>query len=342
MNTQHLSEIGQWWIATLERSIGDIFTKRTAQKAPVIEIGRFHIRLAAPDLSVEINHEDLDAELLASYLKTRQAPVIALERDRYVLRRLSSIRVPAARARAMASFDLQSATPFKPDEVYCLLIESASDPSPSETAYAVIKRDVVDTLLRTLHPIGIEPRAMVLLPALDRGLRIRKIERTDFQALLVKKTWQNRYRNLMGMLLVLLMVATVSNAHFNLSEAEAAANTPVAELEKKAVKIRKEIDDRATKIDEFNALLENTIARRSMSEIWEELSIALPDSAYLTELYINNSIIRLTGYSKSTASMIVPLEGSRMFENAEFSSAVVKVPGEEGERFQLSLELASQ
>ena len=52
--------------------------------------------------------------------------------------------------------------------------------------------------------------------------------------------------------------------------------------------------------------------------VLEALSRALPDQAYLTELALENGVVRLTGFANDAPSLLVPLERSGFFGDVHF------------------------
>jgi general secretion pathway protein L len=78
-------------------------------------------------------------------------------------------------------------------------------------------------------------------------------------------------------------------------------------------------------------------------EIWEELTKILPDDSWLTDLSVDGSVIKMTGFArKSAASLVALLEKSKLFSEPSFLSPVVRVPGQSGERFEIQFRLRAE
>ena len=75
---------------------------------------------------------------------------------------------------------------------------------------------------------------------------------------------------------------------------------------------------------------------------WEELSRILPDTAFLTDLTIKDERVEIAGFSEKPATLIGSIEASALFQRAQFTSPVVKVPGFTGDNFHISFEQEEQ
>jgi general secretion pathway protein L len=70
--------------------------------------------------------------------------------------------------------------------------------------------------------------------------------------------------------------------------------------------------------------------------VLEALSRALPDTAYLTELRIDNTKVRIIGLASDAASLIAPLERSGHFAEVHFSAPTTR--GVDGALFRFNIE----
>ncbi|HYA73823.1 MAG TPA: PilN domain-containing protein [Roseiarcus sp.] len=67
----------------------------------------------------------------------------------------------------------------------------------------------------------------------------------------------------------------------------------------------------------------------------EALSRTLPDSAYLTQLHIEDGKVQLAGLAEDVPGLIRLIERSRHFTHAAFSAPTTNTPTERGERFHI-------
>ena len=74
----------------------------------------------------------------------------------------------------------------------------------------------------------------------------------------------------------------------------------------------------------------------SIVVVLEALSRALPDSAYLTELSLENATVRIVGLAKDAPSLIAPLEHSGAMTGVHFFSPTTREP--DGSHFRFHIE----
>lgn len=265
---------------------------------------------------------------------------LVLPASRYILRILSPLRVPASQARAMAMLDLATATPFNPEDVYCLAVERIGQPMNSPTAYAVIKRSALESQFGRARKDG-STIGGLLLEGVGKQPEWRAM-RHELARIDPLPAWRRRLRLGVAGLLTLGIVATSVNFALAYAGAKDLVASKMPALEDRAMAVREEINRRAARVAELDSLRSSLASERSMSEVLEELSRVLPDTAYLTDITIKEGQASLIGFSVSASSIIAPLEGSPIFQGAEFASPVVRVPGQNGERFELKMSILSK
>jgi len=70
--------------------------------------------------------------------------------------------------------------------------------------------------------------------------------------------------------------------------------------------------------------------------VLEALSRALPDAAYLTELHLDNTTLRMIGLASDAPSLIAPLERSGHFTDVHFFAPTTRGP--DGSLFSFHIE----
>jgi general secretion pathway protein L len=70
--------------------------------------------------------------------------------------------------------------------------------------------------------------------------------------------------------------------------------------------------------------------------VLEALSRALPDAAYLTELHLDNTTLRMIGLASDAPSLIAPLERSGHFTDVHFFAPTTRGP--DGSLFRFHIE----
>jgi general secretion pathway protein L len=85
------------------------------------------------------------------------------------------------------------------------------------------------------------------------------------------------------------------------------------------------------------------LARRKLAasplRVIEELTERLPDTAWVSYLYLAGSEVRISGYAGDTAGLIATLEQSPVLQNPRFRAAVTRSGSAEIDRFELSVDI---
>jgi general secretion pathway protein L len=76
--------------------------------------------------------------------------------------------------------------------------------------------------------------------------------------------------------------------------------------------------------------------------IWAELTKLMPDTAWLSELRIENSQVVISGFAKSSAELLGVLEASPLFEQASFTSPVSMARDSSVEQFSIRVKIEHQ
>ena len=88
--------------------------------------------------------------------------------------------------------------------------------------------------------------------------------------------------------------------------------------------------------------LQNLMMRRvSKLEVLKELSVLIPEDAWLDKTLITNETIEINGYAESASFLIGILEDSPLFENVIFPSTITKRGGQK-ERFRIKADIQKE
>jgi general secretion pathway protein L len=126
---------------------------------------------------------------------------------------------------------------------------------------------------------------------------------------------------------------------FTLEEAAAGVDAEIEKMEPAAKKARAVFKRRADSMARLQALSREKQAYLPTVRILEELTHIIPDETFLTDFTLDKQKIRISGFSTSAASLIAVVDASPLFANPKFTAAVVKVPGRNGEQFNMELDL---
>lgn len=261
---------------------------------------------------------------------------LALDAQSYILRTLSPLRLPASRARSMAALDVRSSTPFSIDDVHCFSVQALGD--AKATAYAIVKRSLIDTAIETMRLSHRPISRVVLLPRDENDAPIGELSPADLARLNGTRNGK-RIAEFALAAAFAAAIGTIGHWYWQYHSAQTALEITLPPLEAEAKKARAALNERAARLAEVDRLRGAIASQRRMTDVLEEISRLLPDSVYLTDLTVEGESATLVGFAGSASSIISPIEASPMFERAEFASPVLKVPGQDGERFDVKLKV---
>ena len=89
--------------------------------------------------------------------------------------------------------------------------------------------------------------------------------------------------------------------------------------------------------DEGKAIEEKVLRDPSAIELLKELTLVIPNSAWLTDTQLKDHKLNIGGYSDSALELIGVLEESPWFANVEFRGTITKRAGKE--RFKLDADI---
>lgn len=288
------------------------------------------------------NAQDAVGLLTKKFIKIRIAkPMVRLivEPDRYLKRHLSNLKLPQSKLSAMASLDMQSATPFRSDDVF--LICDGDGQITKGSGYIIVKKTILEPLLEQLKNAGIHVEnlefadsANAICPKAD-----------TIKQLFTASKWrilQSRLTGFAFALIVAGLVFSASHAHWRYYKAEKSLDNLIAAGRVEAEKVRTLISSRNQKIHQLISVRNEKKDAVPLVSILEEMSRIIPDSTWLTDIQIDNGKIQFSGFSKSAAALIPLLEDSNLFKAPTFKSPVVRVNTQAGERFTISMQVESE
>lgn len=333
-----------WWFRNTLAGLGpdSAASVRAGVRGCILEIESRGCRLAGRD---EVELADCsDPEQLVELISASDGATAGKRRNialkmnpgSFVLRPLSALVLPESRQRAMAELDLTASTPFSADETYLYTTRSYS--APQSASYVIVRRNIVDPVFEAARRSGTRVSAL-------------RFEHDGMEYQLTPAAWHGLRRRLDGgrrrpglpvaaCLVVLGLAATLVHAHAIQARARQSIDTSLESLGEQARAVRAELDRRTDIVAAIDAQRSNVASALRITEVWEELARALPDSAYLTDMTVSDDVVTVVGFAAAASMVIVALEGSPMFDKAEFTAPVIRIPGQEGERFTVNLTMA--
>nr|WP_234892901.1 PilN domain-containing protein [Sinorhizobium fredii] len=304
---------------------------RSGRPAPVLTISRDGCELTEDPERIPLADlgERLRALLAAGAFKGNGIRV-HLAPDRCLRRTVSPRRLPISALRRAAELDVETQTPFDLSAVKILVPAEQGGAS----AYYLVRSSTLIQVQEQLQNAGLE--VLELSTGGESGATVRlAIGGTALRA-------GRRVRpakTLMAATIVttaVLLFLSWYQLHSKTTAANSQLDAEIARAEGDARNARRSYDAYVAKTSQLEALKSQSEGSMRATRMWEELSRIIPDASYLTNLTVKDKGIEISGFSKASSELIPIIEGSDLFEAAEFVSPVVKVPGFEGDRFTIS------
>jgi general secretion pathway protein L len=258
---------------------------------------------------------------------------LVLDDTRYLERTISHRRLPLSILKRAAELDILTETPFRVEDVKILL----SEPHKRDATYFILRRDVIDELRTQFRHAGVEVSGIYLGSGQVEVLSgLRPVDFSERPHRDIRRTlnW------LLALLMVLGCLFCAYQVQQKTSTAADVLDVEIGEASKQAHAARSRYDQYAKKSQQLQALKQSK--KLEVVKAWEELSRILPDTAFLTDLTIKDERVEIAGFSEKPATLIGSIEASALFQRAQFTSPVVKVPGFTGDNFHISFEQEEQ
>ena len=267
--------------------------------------------------------------------RTRSVYVtLSLPERVFMERQLELPGLTATAAESAARLDLIRRTPFRPEEVYASLARSAGNASTFHQY--VIRRSDVTALAERIRELGFNVGEV----RLEGSPHLLPFADLSDQALPARRMW----RWLNGTLAVAL-AGTLCwlwlNPGFAERDASQALATEVSALRERATELRREVDDLRADRAARDAFLGEIIGRPRLVEIIRNLTVALPDDTWVSDLVYNGSGVVVSGATtQSAAELVLELSKRRDIINPRLSGPVARLPSGE-ESFELAIDLVA-
>jgi len=247
----------------------------------------------------------------------------------------ATMRLPFCRLMEIARATVGEKTPFALTDVYVL--PAPDRKSDRQSSFYVIKRERVDLQLAEIT---------ARRPRIDRwGLRdgdqviwlpsrALEILHPAFHHI---RHWRN---GLLAAFAILIFAGGATYAHLfsNYSAAQQELATLVEARRTEALQVRKLLDRQQKSIAAIESARKGKAQSVPVVRVWEELTRILPDDAWLMDISIDGDMLTITGFAaESAAALIATLDASELFSAPNFTSPVVRIPGQSGERFEIRL-----
>ncbi|SMH41732.1 general secretion pathway protein L [Mesorhizobium australicum] len=335
-----LSDLMSWWPDELGRAFGSRFRPQAPAIGATVRLVR-----AGAEISVDGTEPHLAAEpsqiaplldQLAGGRGRKPAVGIVIEPERYLKRSLAAIRLPRVRKMAMAQLDLQSATPFNPDDFFVLA--TRFDERVTDSSYYTVRKSALVPVVEGLRSGGWRVASILL----SDGGELYPVDATSLREVVGVSAATRLGERAVSIGLATAaagLVALVGAAHWRYSVAGAEVAEQVEAAESQVRELRAVLAARDAKIAQIGVVRDEKKDTVPVVRVIEEMSRAIPDNTWLTEISVSGDMVRFAGFSASAAALIPILEASPLFSAPTFMEPVVRVVNQEGERFSIAMKI---
>ena len=295
------------------------------------------VRGAATDPCELTNAETLPRAIRQKLRSKKLA--LSIEPKSILVRNIAAIKFPPSHVKRMALLDVQASTPMSPDTVY--LLYRSPETKAKDTSYALVKRHFLDQAVQQIKQHKLAISAIVVKT--DEGTFVARQD--VLKELDLISTWKEIASKVAAYLLIafcLLGLGTAAHAYLRLSEAETKVDAASETARASLATLRKRQVERKKRIDIMESTRRQKLERAPIVVVWEELTRVVPDSAWVTNVSIDNENVSFSGFAQSASGLIAGLEASRLFKDPVFAGSVTRDAGGNQERFNIKMKLEAQ
>ena len=311
-----LVSFGRWWLSGLQKALPlNLLEKRQPRQSFFSDRQTISILNDTGESQLTENYsESMSADMRQALQDAKNKQfVLLLDESMLLQKQLTFPRMSDADLQNALKYHLSSATPFQPDQLYFDYIYTPTDEGVSVQLIAV-PRHVVQASLDFISESGQSVERMATRKFPDINLLPHERKQSMASA--------TRWRIAAAIVLLFLVVAIVltpliqKRAQLILLDAELAT---VKQLAKPL------IDKKNVVLKQYSAakrLLDMHAANKAELRILNQLSDLIPDSAWLMELRVDGTKIKIRGESDEAIGLLETLQNSKLFTDVHFLSPV--------------------
>lgn len=239
--------------------------------------------------------------------------------------------------RRLLDLDLERATPFRGRDVYTAyrIGEPVAGSSKCKVQQFVVKRDVLDPLIAAVTAAG---GTVVAADCASAGALagVDFLEAPDEAGRARRQLTPARL--LAGTALALLVAAALQMS-WKRDRALSQLREETTAARQQAASVRQALDLSEIAVKDLAKLQAIKLRQVPATMVLEEISRLLPDSAWVTDLRIENDVVDLSGLAASGANLLPLFERSPLFSDASLTAPVTFDQREDKERFSLRVRI---
>jgi general secretion pathway protein L len=265
---------------------------------------------------------------------------IALPASRCLMRQRELPAAAAERIGKILTLELERTTPFGSDDVrqaWRVTRPPVAGEENFEVAHVLAKRGLIDPLLVDARGLGLAIAAVDVVDADGRPLGVNLLTPSE-----VPLSVADRLNWAIGIALGLFLCVAFAAVFIALDRqhqamATLATETSAARTEAQAVRKRQGDFDRLR--ERIGQLRQRRANSPSLVALWEGVTRLLPDSAWLTDMRLENDTLWIDGYARNAPELVGILAQSPLLSGVTLSSPVVREEARASERFQIRMKI---
>lgn len=330
---------GHWWLNELAACVPERFKKdKSCDGAITVRFEDDGLEIRCPTGKAEIvsasDTPENIKEAVARFTDDAKTSVVEMLLHKNDFFTVTNTYPEKARDKLqqLTMLEITRSMPFDAGEVYADTIVTGGDPNRSTITVlqAFAKRSRIDFLLERMETFCVTLSAI----RLDRGHGDINLLPRDY----IQK--HSRGARLQQSGLVAVMIVSIVIAAFALAarqdRALAGLDEKLTEARAAAAKARNAGDAASTAKSRISAIRGIKRTHPSVLQVWEDLTRALPDSAWLVEFKLNGATGRVSGYADSAAPLINALESTAGFSDVSFAAPVTLDRRQSREKFTMT------
>lgn len=265
---------------------------------------------------------------------------VALRPDQVFQRQRWLPLASSRRWRSTLDLDFQSNAPFSANEVISdvHLVEIAPTTKRGLIKHGVCKVETVKDALEKCREVGIIPNRVGIFDTDTDSLHFNFLPRSAFGHFSKKANWTNI--GMMGLIMAFGVFSTT--AYLNqLTGHEEDMQVRVAASKARALPVLQQQEEAISLIEEDKFLRERFSDRRRFLNVYEELTLSLPQGTQLESLNYNPGLVRITGYTDNSDTIIGDLEAAQLVERAAFTAPLRRNTQHNRDHFQIEVSLSN-
>ncbi|MHA6268365.1 PilN domain-containing protein [Aliiroseovarius sp. CAU 1755] len=261
---------------------------------------------------------------------------IVLPSEILLVRALAIPKTARSKLEEISTLDLARRTPFKASDVYAAVSLKDVVADDLHATQWVIKRTEVDAIIRRLGNASVRVRKVL---ADAGGNLVVLTDRSDVIAP-YSAIWRRMNLGLVS-LAGLLAIALWLYPGWRAQSAAKALEPKLAEKRAEVVETRQKLDQKSETATSTEQFLQAAIRHPRLVEILRNLTVALPDDVWLSDVVLRNGQLVVSGEtSGSAADLVLALAKSRELNDPKLSGPVSRTAAG-SERFQIALRVGA-